>query len=38
MERIFRGKRVDDMCLVEVTQGERVVLLPLKPNLQIAEH
>ena len=38
MDRIFRGKRVEDIRLVEVVQDERVVLLPLKPSLQIAEH
>ena len=37
MNRIFRGKRVEDMRLVEVVVGERVVLLSLKPSLQIAE-
>lgn len=37
MDRIFRGKRVEDIRLVEVIQGERVVLLPLKPSLQIAD-
>ena len=38
MDRIFRGKRVEDIRLVEVVVGDRVVLLPLKPSLQIAEH
>lgn len=38
MERIFRGKRVEDVRLVEVARGVRVVLLPLKPSIQIAEH
>ena len=38
MDRIFRGKRVEDIRLVEVVWGEHVVLLPLKPSLQIAEH
>ena len=33
MDRIFRGKRVEDVRLVEVERGERVVLLPLKPSL-----
>ena len=37
MERIFRGKRVEDIRLVEVAQGERVVLLSLKPSFQIAK-
>ena len=38
MDRIFRGKRVEDIRLVEVVVGERVVLLSLKQSLQIAEH
>ena len=38
MDRIFRGKRVEDIRLVEVIQGQRVVLLSLKPSLQIVEH
>ena len=37
MDRTFRGKRVEDVRLVEVARGDRVVLLPLKPSLQIAE-
>ena len=38
MDRVFRGKRVEDIRLVEVVVGGRVVLLPLKPSIQIAEH
>lgn len=38
MDRIFQGKRVGGVRLVEVLRGERVLLLPLKPSLQIAEH
>ena len=38
MDRIFRGKRVEDVRLVEVVGETRVLLLPLKPSLQIAEH
>ena len=38
MDRIFRGKYVEGVRLVEVVQGERVLLLPLKPSIQIAEY
>ena len=32
MDRIFRGKRVEDIRLVEVVVGDRVVLLPLRTD------
>lgn len=38
MGRILRSKRIEGVRLVEVVQGERVLLLPLKLSLQIAEH
>ena len=38
MDRIFRGKRFEGVRLVEVVEGDCVLLLPLRPSLQIAEH
>ena len=38
MDRIFRGKRFEGVRLVEVVEGECILLPPLKSSLQIAEH
>ena len=38
MDRVFRVKRAFGVRLVEVVAGERVLFLPLKPSLQVAEH